>query len=84
MSDGPLKILGLTGSPTWIQTMDNMLTVKQLKAKAVKEFPWTPGQTEDNVRLTLDGKALEDSTPLLECKFLPSSALHLVMKVHGG
>ncbi|KAF3697859.1 hypothetical protein EXN66_Car013540 [Channa argus] len=84
MSAGPLKIQGPTGALTWIQIMENILTVKHLKEKAVKELPWIPGQSEDNVRLTLDGTMLEDSTPLFDCKFLPSSAIHLVLRVRGG
>ncbi|KAK2863049.1 hypothetical protein Q5P01_002582 [Channa striata] len=90
MSDGPVQMYrslptyGPTGEKTLIQLNPDVKTVKQLKEKAVKELPRIPGQTEDNVRLTLDGKTLEDSSLLFECKFLPASAIHLVVKVHGG
>ncbi|KAF3697860.1 hypothetical protein EXN66_Car013541 [Channa argus] len=87
MSNGSVQVFGPTGAHTWIQMMDiniSYLTVKQLKEKAVKNLPCIPGQSEDNVQLTLDGRMLEESTPLFDCKFLPTSTIHLVLKVHGG
>ncbi|KAK2863052.1 hypothetical protein Q5P01_002585 [Channa striata] len=62
MRDETVKIHSPTGERTWIKLSPDVKTVKQLKEKAVKELPWIPGQGEDNVRLTLDGKTLEDST----------------------
>ncbi|KAF3697855.1 hypothetical protein EXN66_Car013536 [Channa argus] len=75
-----------TGEATKIHLSSGM-TVQQLRDKAVDETHRIPGfkcVRADDVRLTLGGSTLENSSPLSMFRILPSTVIHLVLRVHGG
>ncbi|KAK2863042.1 hypothetical protein Q5P01_002575 [Channa striata] len=75
-----------TGEATRIPTNSNM-TVQQLRDEVVNETHKIPGfkcVRADDIRLTLEGSPLDNSSPLSKLRILPSSVIHLVLRVHGG
>ncbi|KAK2863044.1 hypothetical protein Q5P01_002577 [Channa striata] len=75
-----------TGEATRIPTSSGM-TVQQLRDEVVDKTRGISGfkcVRADDVRLTLKGSPLDNSSPLSKFRIRNSSVIHLVLRVHGG
>ncbi|XP_028994763.1 polyubiquitin-like [Betta splendens] len=81
-----VNVLLPTGEAASFPLSDTM-TVEQLRDKAVDQTRRKPGfncVSANNARLIFEGKTLENPSSMSGLKLLPSSVLHLTLRVHGG